>query len=538
MEIRAEAGDAPSIYGFIPYNSPSLNMGYTEIIKPGAFTRSIERNNIQSFWSHQTSKPLGNTKAGTMVLRDAPEGLHVRITPPATTWGLDAVESIRRGDTTGFSFGFTVKKENWPARDTKELLEVNLFEVSPTPLAAYPDSMATVRNQVQGVKEQMPDEIQTTLIEIRDALMGLKLPGDKPLTGLDDGPVLEGENRAFHNLGEMAQAVMKAHTPGGEVDARLVRAATGMGEVIDSEGGFLVQTEENASLLTSVNKTALVAPRCTRFTLGANVNGIKFPALDESSRVDGSRGGGVLAYWADEAETVTATKPKFRQIKMDLLKLMALAYVTDELLADARALGQYLEIFFGAEIAFQLDNGIINGTGSGQPLGILNSPATIAVDAEGGQTADTVVWENIKSMWTRLYPMGRSRAAWFINQEIETQLWAMYQTAGDNAVPVYLPAGGASGSPYSTLMGRPVIPAEQCAALGDKGDIILADMSQYALIDKGGIQSDSSIHVRFAYGEKAFRFTYRCNGQPTWNGPLTPYKGSNTVSPFITLAAR
>ena len=83
-----------------------------------------------------------------------------------------------------------------------------------------------------------------------------------------------------------------------------------------------------------------------------------------------------------------------------------------------------------------------------------------------------------------------------------------------------------------------MIPVEYCQTLGTTGDIILADFSQYLMIDKGGLQSASSIHVRFVYDETAFRFVYRVDGQPAWNAALTPYKGTNKLSPFVVLASR
>ena len=114
----------------------------------------------------------------------------------------------------------------------------------------------------------------------------------------------------------------------------------------------------------------------------------------------------------------------------------------------------------------------------------------------------------------------------------------MYLSAGLGGQLLYMPAGGLSTSGYGTLFGRPVIPIEQCSALGDKGDIILADLGQYMMIDKGGIQAASSMHVKFIYDEMTYRVTYRCDGQPLWGAPLTPYKGSNTLSSFVTLAER
>jgi len=113
-------------------------------------------------------------------------------------------------------------------------------------------------------------------------------------------------------------------------------------------------------------------------------------------------------------------------------------------------------------------------------------------------------------------------------------------TLGTGGAPVWMPPGGASGSPYSTLFGCQMIPIEQAQALGTEGDIIFANLNQYAICDKGGIQTASSIHVNFTADETVFRFIYRVDGQPLWKSPLTPYRGAaaNTLSPFVTLAVR
>jgi HK97 family phage major capsid protein len=79
---------------------------------------------------------------------------------------------------------------------------------------------------------------------------------------------------------------------------------------------------------------------------------------------------------------------------------------------------------------------------------------------------------------------------------------------------------------------------EYAATLGTVGDITLADLRKYRLIRKGGVEQASSIHVRFTQGEQTFRAFYRCDGQPVPRSALTPFKGSNTLSPFITLATR
>ena len=219
--------------------------------------------------------------------------------------------------------------------------------------------------------------------------------------------------------------------------------------------------------------------------------------------------------------------------ELSLKKLTGLCYATDELLQDAAALEAVIRQAFAEEFGFKIDDAILSGSGEGEPLGILNSGAIVTVAKEASQT-DTITVENLIKMWNRLWSRSRANAVWYINQELEPYLYTL--KIGDK--PVYIPAGGLSEKPYGTLFGRPVVPIEQCSAAGEVGDIILADIGQYLLIDKGGIKSASSIHVRFLYDENVFRFIYRVDGKPIWTKPLTPYKGSATVSPFVTLAKR
>lgn len=349
------------------------------------------------------------------------------------------------------------------------------------------------------------------------------------------------EKKPWESFGEQMRAIRYACTPGGPIDVRLApeaRAATGMSEGVPADGGFLVQTDFAAELIREMYEVGTVANRCRRVPIGANANGLKMNGIDETSRADGSRWGGVRAYWEGEADTATATKPKFRQMSWNLKKLLAFCYTTDELLEDTTALGAILSQAFAEEMAFKLDDAIINGDGAGKPMGVMSSPCLVSQTKETGQAASTIVTENIFKMWSRMWPRSRANAVWFINQDIEPQLHTMTLAVGTGGIPVYLPAGGLSASPYSQLFGRPVIPIEMCQTLGTTGDIILADMSQYLLIDKGGLKQDYSIHVRFLYGEGTYRFMYRADGQSLWMSAKTPFKGSATTSPFVVLATR
>ena len=345
----------------------------------------------------------------------------------------------------------------------------------------------------------------------------------------------------FATFGEQLQAIANAGmNKGGERDRRLIYgAATGANEAVPSEGGFLVQKDFSTEFLTGMHEMGSVVSRTRNIPISANSNGIKLPMVDESSRVDGSRWGGVQAYWADEADTVAASKPKFRELDLSLKKLFGLGYATDELLADSVALGAVMNTAFSEELLFKTEDGIINGTGAGQLLGILNSGAVISVAKESGQVAATVVTANVLNMKTRLPIRSRRNSVWLINQDIEPQLQQLTLGSGTAVVLLYRPTGvGGNNSEFDTLLGRPVIPTEYNATLGTAGDIILADLSQYLMIDKGGVSQASSMHVRFINDEMTFRFILRVDGQPAWNKPVAPKNGTATQSPFISLATR
>lgn len=371
----------------------------------------------------------------------------------------------------------------------------------------------------------------------------LEGPSNEPLSrpAPENQPKANNEKEKFPSLGQQLTAIMQAGSPGGRIDPRLFKAAaaTGLNETVPSDGGFLVQKDFAQELLQDVFQTGILASRCRKVQISSNANGMKINGVDETSRAS-TRWGGILGYWASEAEEKNKSKPKFREIELNLKKLIGLCYATDELMGDAAALEGIIRQGFASEFGFLVDDAIINGTGAGQPLGILNSGCLVSVAAESGQKAATVVAENVIKMYSRIFAQSRQNAVWLINQNVEPQLFTMSLSVGTGGVPVYMPAGGLSGAPYGTLFGRPVIPIEQCATLGTVGDIIFADLNGYILAEKGGIESAMSIHVKFDYDESVFRFVLRVDGQPVRASALTPYKGGSgaTLSHFVTLAAR
>ena len=382
------------------------------------------------------------------------------------------------------------------------------------------------------------DMIEATKKEIEREERSSKLKETKTETITE---VRSNADLEKYSLGEMIQDAVKSKRT-GEKPVRLAeqqkRAISGMSEAVPSDGGFLVDKPLSSTIFEKVYNNGQLASRCFRLPVGANSNGFKIPYIDESSRAAGSRHGGVQAYWLAEGGTKTGSKPKFGLAEFDLKKLAALVYSTDELMQDAVALDAYVSRAVSDELAFKLDDAILNGDGAGKPLGILNSGSLVTVAKEALQTADTIVYENIVKMWSRLHAPSMANSVWIANQDIIPSLTTMSLAVGTGGAPVYLPANGASGMPYQTLMGRPIIFVEQAQTVGDVGDLVLADLSQYYLAEKGGTQFAMSIHVEFIDDETVLRWVYRADGMPIWSTALTPANGSNTQSPFVALAER
>lgn len=384
-------------------------------------------------------------------------------------------------------------------------------------------------------KEALRVSVTPVAPDVKDVKVGSDRSIDKP----------------WDSFGEFLNAVYNVQNPSGSViDSRLMRGlpknATGLQVAVGSDGGFMIGTQFVQGIMDSIVEESDVLPHITKIPISAGNNGIALPRLAESSRADGSRWGGIRSYWVNEGATATASKPEFGELSLKLSKLLAFVYATDELIGDSAALGAWINDKLPKELAFKADDAIINGSGNGIPLGILNGGGLIEVAKETSQVADTIVFENIVKMWARCPARSRKNAAWFINQEAEIQLALMSfkvkNVAGSEnvgGVPVYLPAGGATNAPHSTLFGKPVVVVEQCPAVGDVGDIILADLSDYIGIDKDGITGDSSIHVQFLYDEQVFRFRYRFNGAPYTNSAVQSYSNSSfTLSPYVAVAAR
>ena len=383
----------------------------------------------------------------------------------------------------------------------------------------------------------------------RLAPLPIEASAEDPVTSIT--PVAPPVPTVFRNLGDQLLSVVRSCASGRSPDPRLfeverraqsalslsVRAApfAGSAEQVPSEGGFLIEPTFARQIVRRMYLTGRILSRC--FTLPITTNGVRFPQFSETTRVAGSRLGGVQCFYENEAQSLIATKPAFELSTLTAKKITGVIKVTDELSLDSDALNSWVEYALTQEAVFKLEGGIMAGTGAGMPLGVISAPATVVVAEENGQSAGTVVNTNVQKMLNALWAPSWENAAWYFNQDLLPKLTGLTTVVGaagsqSNAWQFSI----AEGQP-NRLMGIPAYPSEHCQAPGTQGDLVLADWSRY-VVGMRSQQTDVSIHVLFESDQSIFRFVMRVDGQPIDQFPVTPVHGSVATSPFVVLGAR
>jgi len=308
----------------------------------------------------------------------------------------------------------------------------------------------------------------------------------------------------------------------------------------DSEGGFLVPPEFSLMLLDAKLEAAVVRPRATKMQIGSDR--IELPQLKNYDHSGNLVYGGILAYWKGENVQYTATKAEFEEIALNLNALTSMGFASHKIMRFSPiSVGSFVLPKMAEAMAWKEDDGFINGTGAGMPLGLLKAPGIVSIAIESGQTLANgpIVAKNIDKMYAQLRMEKMASTIWIYNHP---QLWPsladLKRTVGTG--------GSAAGlvqfmgtTPTKVLYGMPLVDTEHTQAVGTAGDIILADLSQYLIADdRQGPEISSSIHLKYDYGQTAFRIISYSDGQPRWRSSFTRQNGTAKVSPVVTLAAR
>jgi len=335
----------------------------------------------------------------------------------------------------------------------------------------------------------------------------------------------------FRTLGEQMSAVRKAALGQG-VDNRLMAAATTYGnEATNADGGYAVAPDFRSAIMKKVAGEESLLSMCDQIETSSN----RIEVPQDNTTPWGTAG--IQAYWDNEAAAMTQKKPALGKFELPLHRLTCLVPITDELLEDAPLVASYTPSKAGEVITSRVNDAIVNGTGAGQPQGLLSAASLVSVAKEGAQSAATVVFDNVVKMWARLHSSLKAGAVWLVNPDVQPQLLNLKAPGG--YLPAYLGPNGLTDSPYGTLLGRPVIEVEPCQTLGTKGDLLLVNLKSYAAgVKSGGLKSAASMHLYFDQNITAFRFVLRLGGQSWWSAAVSPSKGSNTRTNIVSLDTR
>lgn len=387
------------------------------------------------------------------------------------------------------------------------------------------------------IEERIADHQRTTVGRVPDGPSGSIISGQK-------AAFVDDPKKGFKTSQEFFRSVLSASLEGHTTDERLLslsgrrnkfEATAGSdehGSYSDPYGGFLVPAGFLPNLLSVQAEVDPTAGRTTQIPMATPK--VAIPARTDKTHTS-SVSGGLVVYRRSETQTVTASRMTVEQVELSAAPLMGLSYATEELISDsAISFVALIEAGFKDEFASKIINEKLNGTGVGQMEGVLNTPGIVSITKEVGQDADSIVYENIIKMRARCWRY--QDAIWLYNHDCLPQLMQLVMVIGTSGVPMWQNSAR-EGEP-DMLLGRPAYPSEYLPTVGDTGDVLLGNWSQYLEGTYQPMQSAESVHVRFEYNERTFRFLMRNDGRCWWRSALTPKKSADTLSPFVKINAR
>lgn len=345
-----------------------------------------------------------------------------------------------------------------------------------------------------------------------------------------NAPGAAADKLGFASLGEFARAIWHKQPPRSE--AMLAKLA-GLKEITNAyssidpaTGGFLIPEEMRSTILSLALEQSIVRSRATVITMQSLTQSVPF--VDVSTHV-GSLFGGMVWYWTPESGTIQTSEAKFGRVKLEANKLTGAAAVPNELFQDAAALTSWLQAAIPQGLAFYEDDAFLNGNGVDKPLGVLQGPGLVSVTRDVTGEVNT---SDIVNMYSRMLPQSLGRAAWVVNQTVLPSLLTLTIDVGTGGSSVGIV--NIAGTPFMTILGRPILITEKVPALGTASDINFIDFGYYLLGDRQAVSLESSSHNRFLEDETSLKVIERVDGRPWMQSAITPKNGS-TLSPYVRL---
>lgn len=340
-------------------------------------------------------------------------------------------------------------------------------------------------------------------------------------------------SKEFENIGEFLHAVRFNQNDqrlnfvegvGAETDENGLRSEMRMDN--DTSGGFMVPTQVRSTILSVRPQDALVRPRATVIPAGSPPDAaITMPALDQSGTNPGNMFGGMTFGWVEEGGAKPETNAALKGITLTPHEIAGYVKVTDKLLRNWQASAAFLEGMMREGVNGAEDYAFLRGSGTTQPLGVINAGATKWVNRA---VSNQISYVDLIKMVAVLLMRGGT-PVWSMSQSCLVQIAQMVDPEGH-----YIWQPNARDGFAGNLLGYPVRWNNRAPALGTKGDVLTADWTYYLIKDGSGPFVAASEHVEFLNNKTVIKIFWNVDGAPWMHAPIKEENGYE-VSPFVGL---
>jgi len=387
----------------IPYETPAEIHGYTEIVRAGALD-GVNLDDILLCCNHNMADvPLARSPK-TMQLNISGAGLEFKATLPDTEQGREVYTAVKRGDLTKMSFAFSVA-ENGEAfeNNTRTITKIErIFEISPVNFPAYNDTAVFARNK-SNTAQNISGKGENTMQNFN------------PVTGAA---------AAFEGGAERNNDTTKA-----EYKSAFFKSMLGQTLTAGETRAFnAAKAEKRADVFNTLTNSAAVVPDETlneiiskARTMGGLFSEIRMFTIPSNVTVPiGTPTGAAL--WHIEGTPVDREKANVNPVNFagyELLKIFSLSVAAKRM--SVTAFERYITEELTESIRAALNEAILNGTGTGQPTGLLSGitwDSTNSIDVSTFSGDDVLT---LMSMLARGYGNGAKGIFFYTHARTRTR---------------------------------------------------------------------------------------------------------------------
>lgn len=343
---------------------------------------------------------------------------------------------------------------------------------------AKPEELAELRKEIEALKNVEIEDENT--VDERSLLKGVLEDLEKRSATLPSGTTIEkpNEKRKAENILETEEYRMAflKRLQGRELNEEEKRAMT----TAESSVGAAVPT----TTLNRIEEMLRQTSALYNLVDVLNIPGyLSIPVEDTIND----------ASWVAEGASSTDVNDKLKSVNFAAFKLIRTISITAEVSKmSVTAFETWIVKKITNRMAMAIENAILNGTGNGQPKGILKETITTLESA----TEEVFSYEDICNIMANLKAAYKRGAAFVVNTQT---LWKDIATIkiGDSLIFVPDPTGEYAGR----IFGKPVIEDEFIA----EGQILLGLFDKYTVNWNENINVTSDDSAEFRSGNRVYR---------------------------------